>query len=43
MREDGFGALPGDGELLIFDNWRMVHARDSYTDPERHLTRYWVG
>lgn len=43
MRGDGFGALPGDGSLLIFDNWRMLHARDSYRDAERHLTRYWVG
>ena len=43
MRADGIGALPGDGDLLIFDNWRMLHARDSYEDPERHLTRYWVG
>lgn len=43
MRDQGFGALPGDGSLLIFDNWRMIHARDSYEDPERHLTRYWVG
>ncbi len=43
MESEGFGALPGDGELLIFDNWRMIHARDTYTDPERHLTRYWVG
>jgi hypothetical protein len=43
VQRSGFGALPGDGELLIFDNWRMVHARDSYRDPERHLTRYWIG
>ena len=43
MRGAGFGALPGDGSLLIFDNWRMLHARDSYQDPARHLTRYWVG
>lgn len=43
MRDRGIAALPGDGELLIFDNWRMLHARDSYEDRERHLTRYWVG
>jgi len=43
MREEGFGALSADGELLVVDNWRMFHARDNYTDPERHLTRYWVG
>ena len=43
MRGEGFGELPADGDLLIFDNWRMLHARDSYEDPERHLTRYWVG
>jgi alpha-ketoglutarate-dependent taurine dioxygenase len=43
MHEHGFGALPADGDLLIFDNWRILHARDSYSDSERHLTRYWVG
>lgn len=43
MRAEGVGALPGDGDLLVFDNWRMLHARDSYEDPARHLTRYWVG
>jgi hypothetical protein len=43
MRSQGFGALPADGDLLVFDNWRMLHARDSYRDRERHLTRYWVS
>jgi Taurine catabolism dioxygenase TauD, TfdA family len=43
VRSEGFGALPADGELLVFDNWRMLHARDAYRDPERHLTRYWIS
>lgn len=32
-----------DGCLLIWDNWRMIHARSRYSDPARHLTRYWLG
>ncbi|MHC8304359.1 TauD/TfdA family dioxygenase [Pseudomonas sp. PB3P13] len=32
-----------DGCLLIWDNWRMIHARSRYTDPARHLTRYWLA
>jgi alpha-ketoglutarate-dependent taurine dioxygenase len=43
VRTRGCAALPADGSLLIFDNWRMLHARDAYSDPDRHLTRYWVG
>jgi hypothetical protein len=31
------------GGLLIFDNFRMLHARQEYKDPARHLTRYWIG
>jgi hypothetical protein len=32
-----------DGSLLIWDNWRMIHARSRYTDPARNLTRYWLA
>ena len=32
-----------DGCMLIWDNWRMIHARSRYTDPARHLTRYWLA
>ena len=32
-----------DGCLLIWDNWRMIHARSRYTDPARNLTRYWLA
>jgi alpha-ketoglutarate-dependent taurine dioxygenase len=29
--------------ILLWDNWRLAHARRAYEDPERHLTRYWLG
>lgn len=32
-----------DGHMLIWDNWRMIHARSRYSDPARHLVRYWLG
>jgi len=32
-----------DGCMLIWDNWRMIHARSRYTDPARNLTRYWLA
>jgi len=32
-----------DGALLIWDNQRMLHARSSYADKARHLTRFWVS
>ena len=32
-----------NGCLLIWDNWRMIHARSRYTDPARNLTRYWLA
>jgi hypothetical protein len=31
------------GQLLIFDNFRLLHARTSYEEPERLLIRYWLG
>jgi alpha-ketoglutarate-dependent taurine dioxygenase len=27
------------GGLLVWDNWRMLHARNRFTDPRRHLRR----
>ena len=29
--------------MLIWDNYRMMHARSEYTDSARHLTRYWLN
>ncbi|WP_431981517.1 TauD/TfdA family dioxygenase [Streptomyces qinglanensis] len=34
--------IPQDS-VLIWDNQRMLHARSSYTDTRRHLTRYWIS
>ncbi|TKC87765.1 branched-chain amino acid aminotransferase [Trinickia terrae] len=31
-----------DGHLLIWDNHRLIHSRSAFSDPERHLTRYWL-
>jgi alpha-ketoglutarate-dependent taurine dioxygenase len=28
--------------LLIWDNWRMLHARTGFTDQTRHLKRVWL-
>ncbi len=28
---------------LVWDNYRMLHSRDRYTDPGRHIVRYWMG
>lgn len=27
------------GDILIWDNWRMLHARNGFKDPRRHLRR----
>jgi hypothetical protein len=35
--------LTPSNSLLIFDNWRMLHARHAYSDKARHLMRYWIG
>ncbi|WP_414441270.1 TauD/TfdA family dioxygenase [Burkholderia sp. 22PA0106] len=32
-----------EGSVLIWDNRRLMHARSQYTDPVRHLTRYWIN
>lgn len=31
------------GDLLLWDNWRMVHSRTAYRDRHRHLLRYWLS
>lgn len=31
-----------DGHMMIWDNHRLIHARSTYADPARHLTRYWL-
>jgi len=30
------------GDLLLWDNWRMLHSREKYRDAKRHLRRYWL-
>jgi hypothetical protein len=32
-----------DGCLLVWNNHRLMHGRGQYSDPERHLTRYWLA
>jgi alpha-ketoglutarate-dependent taurine dioxygenase len=32
-----------EGSMLIWDNQRLMHARSKYSDPVRHLTRYWIS
>lgn len=29
--------------VLLWDNWWLMHARSEFTDPARHLTRYWLA
>lgn len=29
--------------LLVWDNRRFVHSRDAFSDPRRHLLRYWLS
>lgn len=31
------------GAVLIWDNWRMLHARTAFTDPRRHLRRVLIA
>lgn len=31
------------GAILIWDNWRIIHARNGFTDPNRHLRRVLIG
>ncbi|WP_033429409.1 TauD/TfdA dioxygenase family protein [Saccharothrix syringae] len=37
-------AIPiGSGGALVWDNWRMLHARNAFTDRRRHLRRVIIG
>jgi alpha-ketoglutarate-dependent taurine dioxygenase len=40
--ENMIQVLIPEGSMLIWDNQRLMHARSKYTDPVRHLTRYWL-
>ncbi|MQA25538.1 MAG: hypothetical protein GEU94_08705 [Micromonosporaceae bacterium] len=31
------------GAILLWDNWRMMHARNAFSDPNRHLCRVLIG
>ncbi len=31
------------GDVLVWDNWRMLHARNAFTDSRRHLRRVLIG
>ncbi|NJC71624.1 TauD/TfdA family dioxygenase [Planosporangium thailandense] len=31
------------GAVLIWDNWRMLHARNAFSDPGRHLRRVLIA
>ncbi len=31
------------GGPLVWDNWRMLHARNAFTDPRRHLRRVLIA
>lgn len=36
--------LPEDGDVIVFDNWRVMHARDEIHGPiQRHHRRVWIG
>lgn len=32
-----------EGCMLVWDNHRLIHGRGEYSDPARHLTRYWLA
>lgn len=42
FQSEGVALLVPVGALLIWDNHRMMHARGSFEDKARHLTRYWL-
>ncbi|HEY1609775.1 MAG TPA: TauD/TfdA family dioxygenase [Paraburkholderia sp.] len=42
FESDSVPVLIPDSHLLIWDNQRLIHSRDTYSDPERHLTRYFL-
>lgn len=31
------------GAILMWDNWRMIHGRNAFSDPNRHLRRVLIG
>lgn len=36
--------LPKEGDIVVFDNWRIMHARDEIYGPiQRHHRRVWVA
>ncbi len=36
--------LPRDGDIVVFDNWRVMHARDEiYGQVQRHHRRVWIA
>jgi len=36
--------LPRDGDIVVFDNWRVMHARDEiHGEVQRHHRRVWIG
>lgn len=36
--------LPRDGDIVVFDNWRVMHARDEvHGEVQRHHRRVWVA
>lgn len=37
------GVRYGKGDLLLWDNWRVLHARNAFTDSRRHLRRIQIG
>ncbi|MGW7002421.1 TauD/TfdA family dioxygenase [Streptomyces sp. NPDC054933] len=43
FREHKVSVLIPEDSVLVWDNQRMLHARSSYTDVRRHLTRYWLA
>ncbi|MBX9399489.1 TauD/TfdA family dioxygenase [Streptomyces sp. TRM72054] len=43
FRAHKVSVLIPENSILVWDNQRMLHARSSYTDARRHLTRYWLG
>lgn len=32
-----------EGCMMVWNNHRLIHGRGEYTDPARHLTRYWIA
>lgn len=44
-REHELGLDLHTGDILFFNNWALLHRRDSYTDDEdtsRHMVRLWL-